>query len=67
MAGVAGQGSASCTNINSLDDFASEGPHSFTVTISDFDLVDGIPGTAMIFLGTPSSASVLIEDNDGTT
>ncbi len=65
MAGVHGQESTSCASINIIDDFALEGPHSFTVTLSDFDLVGGTPDTARIFMGTPSSASVLIEDNEG--
>ncbi len=65
VAGVDGQGSAACTNISIMDDFALEGSHNFSVTIFDFDLVGGTPDTARIFVGIPSSASVLIEDNEG--
>ncbi len=65
VAGFAGQGPTSCANISILDDFALEGPHSFMVAISDFEFVGAIPGTARIFMETPSSASVIIEDNEG--
>ncbi len=65
VADVHGQGSTACANITILDDFALEGPHNFSVTLADFDLVGGTPDTARIFMGTPSSASVLIEDNEG--
>ncbi len=64
VAGVAGQGSTACANISILDDLVLEGQHNFSVTLADFDLVD-VPDTARIFMGTPSSASVVIEDNDG--
>ncbi len=65
VAGVDGQGATACANITILDDDALEGPHDFSVTLADFDLVGGTPDTARIFMGTPSSASVLIEDNEG--
>ncbi len=65
VAGVHGQGDSACANITILDDNALEGPHNFSVTLADFDLVGGTPDTARIFMGTPSSASVLIEDNEG--
>ncbi len=65
VAGVVGQGSTACANISILDDLALEGQHNFSVTLADFDLVAGMPDTARIFVGTPSSASVVIEDNEG--
>ena len=65
-AGVDGQGSTACANINIIDDEALEGLHDFTVTLIDFDIVGGTPGTARIFMGTPNSATVFIEDNEGT-
>ncbi len=66
VAGVDGQGDSACANITILDDDALEGPHNFSVILADFDLVGGTPDTARIFMGTPSSASVLMEDNEGT-
>ncbi len=65
VAAVAGQGSTACANISIFDDLALEGPHNFSVTLADFDLFVGVPDTARIFMGTPSSASVVIEDNEG--
>ncbi len=65
VAGIDGQGSTACASINIIDDSALEGPHNFTVTLSDFDTVGGTPDTARIFMGSPSSASVVIEDNEG--
>ena len=65
-AGVAVQGSAACANIGIIDDEALEGPHSFTVSIMEFNIMGGISSTARISLGTQSLAIVLIGDNDGT-
>ncbi len=65
VAGVAGHGSTSCANVTILDDLVLEGPHSFTITLSEFNLVGAIPNTARIFMGIPNLASVVIEDNEG--
>ncbi len=66
MAGLDGQGSSRCMDINIIDDQALEGPHNFTISLVDFDIVGGSPNTAKIFLWTSSTATVVIEDNEGT-
>ncbi len=66
VAGLDGQGSSHCVDINIIDDQALEGSHNFTVFIEDFDIVGGSPNTAKISLWTPSTATVVIEDNEGT-
>ncbi len=65
MTGTDGQGSTACRNITIIDDNSLEGEHNFTVFLEDFDIVAGAPDTARIFMGTPSSATVVIEDNEG--
>ncbi len=66
VAGVDVQGSSRCVDINIIDDQALEGPHNFTVTLDNFDIVDGSSNTAKISLWTPSTATVIIEDNECT-
>ncbi len=66
VAGVDVHGSSHCVDINIIDDQALEGPHNFTVTLDDFDIVGGSPNTAKISLWTPSTATVKIEDSEGT-
>ncbi len=67
MAFVDGQGSTACTSIDIIDDNSLEGPHNFTVSLESFDIVGGTPDSARIFAESPSTATVVIQDNEGTT
>ena len=64
MSGSAMQDSTSCAQITILDDVAFEGPHSFSVDVSMVEIEsDGTD--PLLTIGTMSSATVNIVDNDG--
>ena len=64
-AGSAVTGTTACANVMIIDDDALEGDHSFTVTVSNLELSPGGVYNGLV-IGTPSSATVNIIDNDGT-
>ena len=64
ISGSAMQDSTSCAQITILDDNAFEGPHSFTFEVSTVEIEsDGTD--PLLTIGTMSSATVNIVDNDG--
>ena len=64
MSGGAFQNSTSCAQITILDDLTFEGPHSFSVEVSMVEIEsDGTD--PLLTIGTTSSATVIIGDNDG--
>jgi len=58
-------GATACANVTIIDDDALEGNHSFTVTVSSLELSPGGVYSGLE-IGTPSSATINIIDNDGT-
>ena len=63
MSGSAIQNSTSCAQISIIDDFTFEGPHSFSVEVSTVEIEsDGTD--PLLTIGTMSSATVYIADND---
>ena len=58
-------GTTACANVAIIDDAALEGNHSFTVTVSSLELSPGGVYSGLE-IGTPSSATINIIDNDGT-
>ena len=63
-AGSAVTGTTACANVTIIDDAALEGNHSFTVTVSNLELSPGGVYSGLE-IGTPSSATVNIIDDDG--
>ena len=64
--GIAMQGDTSCAQLSIIDDTAFEGPHSFSVEVSIVE--NESDGTdPLLTIGTMSSASFSIVDNDGNT
>ena len=64
MSGSAMQNSTSCAQISIIDDDIFEGPHSFSVEVSTVEIEsDGTD--PLLTIGTTSSATVIIGDNDG--
>ena len=64
MSGSAMQSSTSCAQITILDDNTLEGPHSFSVEVSMVEIEsDGTD--PLLTIGTMSSATVNIVDNEG--
>ena len=62
--GIAMQGDTSCAQLSIIDDTAFEGPHSFSVEVSMVEIEsDGTD--PLLTIGTTSSATVNIVDNDG--
>ena len=62
--GITMQGDTSCAQLSIIDDTAFEGPHSFSVEVSMVEIEsDGTD--PLITIGTMSSATVNIVDNDG--
>ena len=62
--GIAMQGDTSCAQLSIIDDTAFEGPHSFSVEVSMVEIEsDGTD--PLLTIGTASSATVNIVDNDG--
>ena len=57
-------GTTACANVTIIDDAALEGNHSFTVTVSSLELSPGGEYSGLE-IGTPSSATINIIDNDG--
>ena len=63
MSGSAMQNSTSCAQISIIDDLTFEGPHSFSVEVSTVEIEsDGTD--PLLTIGTTSSATVIIGDND---
>jgi len=58
-------GTTACANVTIIDDAALEGNHSFTVTVSSLELSPGGEYSGLE-IGTPSSATINIIDNEGT-
>ena len=62
--GIAMQGDTSCAQLSIIDDTAFEGPHSFSVEVTMLEIEsDGTD--PLLTIGTMSSATVNIVDNDG--
>ena len=64
MSASAMDGDTACVNIMIIDDNAFEGPHSFTVEVSNVEIESG-ETDPLVTIGTQSSATVNIVDNDG--
>ena len=62
--GIAMQGDTSCAQLSIIDDTTFEGPHSFSMEVSMLEIEsDGTD--PLLTIGTMSSATVNIVDNDG--
>ena len=64
ISGSAMQNSTLCAQISIIDDDVFEGPHSFSVEVSTVEIEsDGTD--PLLTIGTISSATIIIGDNDG--
>ncbi len=61
---LAAGSNVSCVNITIMDDDAFEGNHTFMVNVDSVTLQSG-EAEDLLMLGSASSATVTIQDNDG--